>query len=169
MRPNSLELSPLGHDELSRSTAAARTLYYNFQLFTGRSVIGGVPRLKNHRVASLLSPQMNLEFLRSRIVGREELIAEGYPHDPQDAAHARELCEHLQKIVDGIEWHRCEGRLMPAELYNNIDLLLVDLERGGSIKLDDLLACADELARHYQFSNDRVIDMASWWPENPLH
>ncbi|WP_231603819.1 hypothetical protein, partial [Neorhodopirellula pilleata] len=42
MRPNSFELSPLGHDELSRCTAAARTTFYNFQPFTGRSVIGGV-------------------------------------------------------------------------------------------------------------------------------
>ncbi|TWT95158.1 hypothetical protein Pla100_37420 [Neorhodopirellula pilleata] len=44
IRPNSFGLSPLGHDELSRCTAAAKTTFYNFQLFTGRSVIGGVTR-----------------------------------------------------------------------------------------------------------------------------
>ena len=120
-------------------------------------------------MASLALPEMNLEYLRSRIVGHDELIAEPYPHDPYDESHARELCEHLERIVDGIEWHRCEGRLMPAELYNSIDLLLVDLERGGSVELNDLLTYASELGAYYKFSNDRVIDMSSWWPENPLH
>lgn len=112
---------------------------------------------------------MQLDFLARRIIGRDELIASPYAHDPRDVKHARALCDHLLAIIDGIEWHRCEGRLMPAELYNNIDLLLVDLERRGDIRLDDLLGYADELAQYYKFPNDEVIDMASWWPENPLH
>ena len=106
---------------------------------------------------------MILDFLRSRIVGRDE------PHDPRDESHAPDLCEHLQKIVHGIEWHRCEGRLMPAELYNDIDLLLACLQRGQTISLDELLTHAHDLGQYYKFPNDRVIDMGSWWPENPLH
>lgn len=111
---------------------------------------------------------MAITFLGKPIHGNRKVLVAAYAFEPGDPAHVKDLCEHLLKIIEEIEWHRCEGRLLPVELYDKIDSIRSELDIDPKSRIPRLLACAAELGCYYQIDNLEEIEIGHLWPPSSL-
>lgn len=61
----------------------------------------------------------------------------------------RAICARMHAILDTIEMPRCEGRLLPAGLFDSIDTLADRLRHGPPPKLADWVAVVQEFETYY--------------------
>ena len=64
-------------------------------------------------------------------------------------ADLRDICLRMHAILDTIEMPRCEGRLIPRDIFDKMDTLESDVLHGPKPKLSDWMDLIAEFGSYY--------------------
>lgn len=67
------------------------------------------------------------------------------------------ICARMHAILETVETPRCEGRLLPAALFDSIDTLADRLRHGPPQKLADWVAVIAEFGTYYGLASEGAI------------
>ena len=88
------------------------------------------------------------------------------PLDPArlNDADLRGICVRMHAILNTVEMPVCEGRLMPAKLFDDIDTLASLVRHGPRPELAEWEAVVQEFGAHYGLAGASpiAVDLAFW-------
>lgn len=86
------------------------------------------------------------------------VVLDGLDVDRLADADLRDICLRMQLILDTIEMPRCEGRLLPVDLFNRMDTLESRLFHGpGTPRLSEWEALLREFGDYYELNSAGAI------------
>lgn len=79
------------------------------------------------------------------------------------------ICARMHAILDAVEMPRCEGRLLPAGLFDSIDTLADRLRHGPPPKLTDWVSVIEEFGAYYGLAGAGPITVGlEYWQKAAL-
>jgi hypothetical protein len=101
--------------------------------------------------------QRGMSWLARPIACEDVIVLEALDAEHLSSTDLREICLRMDVILQTIEMSRCEGRLMPVEIFDRIEKLADLVLHGWRPPLTDWTGLICEFGEHYGLSGDGPI------------
>jgi hypothetical protein len=107
---------------------------------------------------------MGLDWLRSAVVCDGVVVCGPLDPDAVGDADLPDVCKRMHAILETIEQSRCEGRLIPGDLFDRIDTLASRVTHGPPPHWAEWAAVVSEFGVYYGLDGSGPIrvDPEEW-------
>ncbi len=101
-----------------------------------------------------------MNWIRSEVVCQGGTVAA--PLEPEAITNAdlNDICHRMFVIMETIEFPRCEGRLLPADIFDAIDSLYDNLTFKPETDLQDWVQWIERFGDYYDLDGTRPIEVS---------
>ena len=107
---------------------------------------------------------MRIDWLKSPLICAGEEICEPLCPDSLSDSDLKDICFRMHLILDSIEFIRCEGRLLPRDIFDAIDTLESRLQFNTDNHLKDWIEWIEKFGAYYDLDGKTpiIIDSRSY-------
>lgn len=100
-----------------------------------------------------------MDWLARPLAADGVMVAE--PLDPSRLADGdlQSICQRMHAILNTVEMLRCEGRLLPVELFDAIDTLADRMRHGPLPRLEEWSSVISDFGSHYGLNESGPINV----------
>lgn len=107
--------------------------------------------------------KFRLSWLTSPLTCDGKVVLDGLDATRLSDTDLRDVCLRMRVLLESVENERCEGRLLPVHLFDQVDTLedLVLHRREGGARLSDWFDLIEEFGVHYGLIGRKAIPVDS--------
>jgi hypothetical protein len=103
---------------------------------------------------------MSIAWLRSALICNDKIVCRPLNPEAVGDADLRDVCFRMHIILGTIEQNRCEGRVLPRELFDRMDTLESLLFHGPTPHLAEWVGLISDFGDHYAFDGRSSVVIA---------
>src|SRR5690242_9911685 len=102
---------------------------------------------------------MSVAWLRSALICQGETMRP--PLDPSSISDADlpDICLRMSVVMASLEQPRCEGRLLPLDIFDAIEALDAAIFHGKGYRIEDWLPLVARFGEYYSLDGTKAIEV----------